>query len=651
MAAPKRIFGLGDLGPAAVSPDKRHLASGGESAAYLWDYETGVVRQRLDGHRSRVTALAFSPDSQRLVTGTHWGVMGIWRLDNLDSPLFLQGHRTSINSISFSPDGRWFVTASSDNNAAVWSVEDRGLVRRVTIPGTSISTAVFTPDGTKLITADNSMTNSVRIWDLKSGETLRMLGRHLSPVSSLAILPDGRLATGGEDRKVLLWNIETGELQATLQGAGGAIRFLLAAPNSTTLFGGCQDQKVLLWDTSTGIALQSWPTEPLSSLALVPESDLLLTASSDLLLRLVDRQSGLTKRAFYGHTTSTTVAVSFSPDGQFVASAGVEKATRLWNRTNATLVRTFEGTGSGSFAAAFSPDGRHLLTTRGLPRKSALLWEVETGQLVREFAGHTDWLQAAAFSPDGSRVATGAQDRTLRVWDTATGQQLHSFNSGGAFVHCVAFSPDGRLVAGGGSSFDPSVRIWEVESGKGVGLIMAEAGTVRAVVFSKSGKELFVGWDEGLIRVLNLETGKITQELFTSGFLGGLTLSPDGELLLVAEGWPSFAARLFEWRTGRLLRSFVGHIAPVDSVAFNASGTQILTGADVVRLWDVSDIAARLRLERRPEGLMLSWNAGLLQQAPAPTGPWTMVAEAVSPWLATHTSPSRFFRVVVEAPQ
>lgn len=645
VSVPKRLYGLGDLGPVAVSPDKRYLATGGESAAYLWDFETGTVQQRLDGHGSRITALTFTPDSQRLITGTRRGRVGIWSLDQPTTAVFLPAHGADINSIIVSDDGRSFATAGADNSAAVWSVEDAALVRRVTVPGVAFTAAVFTPDGRNLVTADTSPTNHVKLWDLGSGSTLRVFGGHEGTVHSVAILPDGRLATGGDDQQLRLWNLHTGDLLATLGGARGSIRFLVPVPNTTTLLGGCANQTVQLWETATGTALQSWPTEPLSGLVTVPDSDWVAVASSDLIVRLVDYQSGLTQRALFGHTTSTTAAVAFSPDGQFVASAGVEKLTRLWNRTNAHPVRAFEGSGAGSVSAAFSPDGRRLMTTTGVPRKSALLWNIDTGELDRELAGHTDWILAAAFSSDGRRIATGAQDRTLRVWDAATGQQLHSFGFGGAFVHCVAFSPDGNLVAGGGSSFDPTVRIWEVESGNGFGLVAAEGGSVRALAFSPSSRELVIAWEEGLIRVLDLQTGALLQELFAGGFVGGLALSPDGEMLLVAEGWPTFAARLIEWRTGRLLRLFAGHTAPVESVAFNAEGTQILTGADVVRLWDITDIAARLRAVGRPDGLELSWNLGTLQEASAPDGPWHTLSNAVSPWKVTITSPGQFFRV------
>ncbi len=645
---PRQVYGLGDLSAATVSPDQRHLATAGPSAAYLWDFATGTLRHRLQEHGAPVTTLAFSPDSRLLVTGTRFGDIGVWSSEEGLVRRIFAGHRNEITALRFSPDGQRILSSSADNSTALWSVDSGELLRRVAVPGSFVNDAVFTPDGTRFVTADGFPSNAVRLWDPESGLALRQFEGHEGAALALAFLPDGRLATGGEDRTVRLWNLDTGELTRTLEGARGGVEHLAVVSDGPLLLAGSHDQRVLAWDTTTGNALHVWATDHLASLAWVPGTKSALTATSNLRVRVVDLETGLTQRSFEGHTTSVTSGVAFSPDGRHVLSAGVESAIRLWNRTNAAPLRMFEGHGAGSAAAAFSPDGRRVLTTYGHPRMAAQLWNVETGQIEREFRGHTDWLLAAAFSPDGTRIATGAQDRTLRLWETATGRLLHTLATGGASIHCVAFSPDGRLVAGGGSSFDPTVRIWDAASGELRAMFLAEAGTIKALAFSPDSGDLFVAWEEGLIRVLNLASGRQVQELTAGGFLNDLALSPDGALLLVAEGWPTFVARLVDWRTGEVLRVLAGHTAPVESVAFSPSGTQALTGADVVRSWDLSAVHARLRTTRTATGLELHWNLGTLQHAASPHGPWQPLDAARSPWTPPLDLTSGFFRVAVD---
>jgi WD40 repeat protein len=117
----------------------------------------------------------------------------------------------------------------------------------------------------------------------------------------------------------------------------------------------------------------------------------------------------------------------------------------------------------------------------------------------------------------------------------------------------------------------------------------------------------------------------------------------------VAKAGRFFTARLWDARDGKELRVFAGHAAAVTSVAFNASGTSILTGSDIVRLWSIADIAARLESERKPGGLELRWHTGALQHSTQVKGPWLDVTNAVSPRLISADQPSEFFRVRVNA--
>lgn len=649
VSQPIRLFGLGSLNLAILSNDGRHLATAGESAAYLWDFRAGIVRHRLPNHRTMVAAAAFSPDGTRLVMGARFGSIGIWSVESGELVRLFSGHGGDVISIACAPDGQRFVTASDDNTAAVWSLETGQLLQRVRVPGTRINGAVFTPDGRRIVTADTFPTNNVRVWDLETGSEVRQLKGHAGGTAALAFVTDDTLATGGSDQKVTLWNLATGEAVQTLEAARGAVSHLVVIPGSKLLAVGSQDRRVNVYDWSTGQAPYAWQTETLNSLGWVPGTETLISATTDLLVRVIDLKTGLTQRVLSGHTASTATDVSISPDGQYVFAAGVEKAARLWNRSSGELVRVFEGSGEGSMAAAFSPNGKRVLTTAGVPRKSAFLRSTETGQIERELAGHTDWLLAATFSPDGSRVATSSLDRTVRVWNAVTGEQVRSFGTGGNFMYSVAFTPDGKRVAGGGSSFDPTVHIWDIESGSTQATISADAGSVRSIHFPPSGDTIIIGWDEGLVRMMDLKTGQVLREFFAEGFVSDMALSPDGDLLAVGEGWPSFAARVVDLRSGETVRVLMGHTTPVGAVAFNQSGTQIVTGADIVRLWDVTDLAARLRTERKPGGLELTWRRGILEQAPAVGGPWSEVPEAQSPVLWAFDQPHRFFRTKVSA--
>jgi WD40 repeat protein len=401
---------------------------------------------------------------------------------------------------------------------------------------------------------------------------------------------------------------------------------------------------VITWDATTGDIEHQFFHEKLISLVAIPGTNQILCGHSEKLVRVKNREMGDNLRVFGGHTTSTTLGVGFSPDGQYVVSGGTETLTRLWNRTNALPGLVLPGHGAGTETASFSPDGTRILTTFGGPIHSARLWNTETGMVEREFFGHTAWPLAAVFSPDGQRIATGAQDGTARLWDVATGAHLRTFNSPGTWVRAVAISSTGTMLASGSS--DGIVRLWNTANGQLLHSFEMNAGSVQSVAFSPATGELLVAWADGFLRTFDPVTGELKLDSITpAAFLEAATFSPDGRFILGGEGWPFLTARLWDARTGEELRVFAGHAGPVDSVAFNTTGTSVLTGSDIVRLWSIADIVARLESERKPNGLELRWYTGKLQHSAQVNGPWLDVTNAVSPWVVSTDQPSAFFRV------
>jgi WD40 repeat protein len=276
------------------------------------------------------------------------------------------------------------------------------------------------------------------------------------------------------------------------------------------------------------------------------------------------------------------------------------------------------------------------------------LWDSETGGIQHEFGWASGWPLCAALSHDGGRVVAGDQNGRVRLWEVVGGAQPRVFTGAAAIVTSVAISRDGRRFASGGSSYRPVVNLWDTATGETLHTFELNAGSVTALDFSPSGDSLLVGWEDGYLRIYDVGTGKLEREIVTpAAFLNAAVFSPDGRHLLAGEGWPFFGARLYDVVSGEELRVFAGHKWSVDSVAFDRTGTAVLTGSDAVRLWDITDVAARLRARRGEGGLELSWNLGTLQQAPGLNGPWEGVVDAVSPWPMPTDGAGMFFRVMV----
>jgi WD40 repeat protein len=641
---PVRKFGLGDLLQVAISPDRQWMATAGSGGAFLWDFEAGTVVHRLEAHHARVVAICFSPNGQVLLTGGYDRVIRAWNVATGAEIRSFTGHAGSISDLTFAPDGQTFVSAG-DNTARVWSLNTGDLLRTLTVPGASITRILFAPNTNQLVTADGSPTNNVRVWDLSTGQTLRSFG-HL--IQTFGFTSGGHLVTGGSDSAVQVWDIETGQVIRSLEGATQIAVGLVASTNSVEVTVGCINGHVITWDASTGDVENQFFHEKLLALAEIPGTNQILAGSTEKLVRVKNRYIGDNYRVFVGHTTSTTMGVGFSPDGRYVVSGGTEALTRMWTRSNAVPHFVLPGHGAGTEAATFSPDGTKILTTFGAPVYSAQLWNTQTGVVERDLFGHTGWLLTAVFSPDGQRIATGAQDGTARLWDVATGALIRTFSSPGTWIQAVAVSSNGFYLASGDSG--GIVRLWNATNGQLLRTFELNAGSVTSLMFSPATGELLVAWADGFLRTFDPATGELKLDSITpAAFLESATFSPDGRFILGGEGWPFFTARLWDARDGKELRVFAGHAAPVTSVAFNASGTSILTGADFVRLWSIADIAARLESERKPNGLELRWNIGALQQSTSVNGPWLDVTNAVSPKLMPLDHAASFFRVKASA--
>src|SRR5258706_188750 len=97
------------------------------------------------------------------------------------------------------------------------------------------------------------------------------------------------------------------------------------------------------------------------------------------------------------------------------------------------------------YAVAFSPDAKSLAS--GSEDKTIKLWDVATGKAGGTLKGHTDWVRTVAFSPDGKMLASGSRDTTIKLWDVATGKERAALKGHKLMVFSVAFSPDGKTLA------------------------------------------------------------------------------------------------------------------------------------------------------------------------------------------------------------
>ena len=203
------------------------------------------------------------------------------------------------------------------------------------------------------------------------------------------------------------------------------------------------------WRQLTGHSNSVW------AVAFSPGGEFLATASVDKTAKLWNLQ-GEELITFTGHSNSVW-GVAFSPGGEFLATASHDKTAKLWNLQGEELI-TFTGHSYGLRAVAFSPGGEFLATASG--DKTAKLWNLQGEELITTFTGHSGSLWGVAFSPGGEFLATASYDKTAKLWNLQ-GEKLITFTGHSDSLWGVAFSPGGEFLAT--ASWDNTTKLWNLD--------------------------------------------------------------------------------------------------------------------------------------------------------------------------------------------
>ncbi|MEG4009422.1 AAA-like domain-containing protein [Microcoleus sp. Pol11C1] len=315
-----------------------------------------------------------------------------------------------------------------------------------------------------------------------------------------------------------------------------------------------------------------------------PDGELIASASADKTIDLWEKD-GTKLGILQGHNNAVW-GVVFNPRGDLIASGSGDNTVKLWrqNTTNSpkvkpsyTLWQTLKGHTNNISQVAIAPNNQIIASAS--KDKTIKLWSTD-GKLLRTLTGHTDEVDSVAFSPDSQTIASASKDQTIKLWNT-DGKLIGTLTGHTDRVKNVAFSPQGNFIAS--ASWDKTVKLWHLD-GTLIQTLTGHSDAVTKIAFNPQGGLLASASLDRTVKLWKLDGTLVKTLLVAKDVVSGLAWSPDGKIF-ASSSWDGPIAL---WKLDdSLLKTLNGHQASIYTIKFSPDGKTIATASrdNTVKLW------------------------------------------------------------------
>ena len=291
----KRLAGFTDwVTSAAFNGDGSLVATGTYERFTIWDGKTGDKKRDIAAKFGRFRALVFSPDDSKIIGGGFRRI-GIWNVANGGLVKELSGHRAYITDFSLSPDGQLLASSSEDTTVRIWNLKTGESTVFAKEKEDPIMGVAFSPDGKFIATASGDDTRPtqpghVKLYSVESGELVREFAKHDRVATKVRFSPDGKLlASTSFDEKVLIHDVESGKPVGLYEEHGrptNGVSFLPGGNRLVSIGGGraVGHNDIHVWDRETAktlALLEDIHKGPVVDLAVSPDGSRFVTVSRD----------------------------------------------------------------------------------------------------------------------------------------------------------------------------------------------------------------------------------------------------------------------------------------------------------------------------------------------------------------------------------
>lgn len=292
------------------------------------------------------------------------------------------------------------------------------------------------------------------------GYEIRTFSGHESYVYTVCFSPDGEYAlSASADFTIKLWNVETGYEIETFRGHYDYVWSACFSPDGEYVLSGGDNGSLHLWDVETSYIL----------------------------------------RSFAGHDSSI-YDVDISPDGKYGLSGSKDNTMKLWDLENGNIVRTYYDTSDYYiYNISFSPDGNRIASTGGTTLD---LWDVETGELVHRFSMNKNIIGTFCYSPDGQYILAASYNNELWLWNADTYKEVMRFDENLETVTAVDISSNNELAV---ASFGEKIYLLDMTTGKQLDILEGHTETIIDVCFSPDGKHVLSSGQDFTLKLWQIE--------------------------------------------------------------------------------------------------------------------------------------------------
>mmetsp|Transcript_50745 Transcript_50745/g.163170 ORF Transcript_50745/g.163170 Transcript_50745/m.163170 type:complete len:538 (-) Transcript_50745:108-1721(-) len=368
----------------------------------------------LSGHSEAILSAQFSADGRTLATGSGDCCVRLWDVMTETPRATLKAHRDWVLAVAWSPCGKYIASGGKDGRVALWlAAEPSYPIKVIDAHKKWVNALAWEPyhsagaAGCRLASA--SKDGTVRLWERVGGRCAGTLCGHANSVTCLRWGGEGLLYSGSQDRTVKVWAPDESKLVRSLEGHGHWVNCLSASTDFALRRGPFDHRGVAPADEAAAKAGAAQRYAEARGTA-----ELLASGSDDFTVFLWAPAAGKKPIARLTGHVQLVNAVTFSPDGQWLASGSFDGAIRLWAARTGKFVAALRGHVGAVYQLAWSGDSR--LLASGSKDSTVKVWELKSRKLKEDLPGHADEVYSVDWSPDGERVASGGKDRNLKMW-------------------------------------------------------------------------------------------------------------------------------------------------------------------------------------------------------------------------------------------